>query len=432
MTDLFHASTPAALPRMRPVVRHRFLLRAIALLRQPLEPLRHLSRARLVALSLVLFVGHLAFHGFWSQLAPQPYENPLGRALAAIGALPLLWWTPAQVTRHRAIRLYLLVYLTYTGPFLFQWFYLMNHGNAVWMTSTALMCFLVYQVLDWRVATATLAVGTIAARAFVSMTEPQLALAPWRATEGNLTFFFAWLSALTLALSSASHRLQRLNATLLAMGVMAHELRTPLASAALLNDHLRDAEPADVPRLADRMDGLLRAINHQIDSQIVNAQLLDILPGHETLDAARLVRDAIDSYPFMSERERQAVSVNTRGDFHFTGNERLFIQVIHNMVKNSVYALRRTQAAFARGDIEIEVDAGVARGTIRVRDKGPGVPEHVRRFIFEPFFSTQTTHSSGLGLAFCRETVEANRGQLRFERVASGSCFVIELPLATP
>jgi len=431
MTDLFHASIPAALPRMRPVVRHRFLVRALALLRQPIEPLRHLSRARLVALSLVLFVGHLAFHGFWSQLAPQPFESPLARALAAIGALPLLWWTPTQVMRHRTIRLYLLVYLTYTGPFFFQWFYLMNHGNAVWMTSTALMCFLVYQVLDWRVATATLLVGTIAARAFVSMTEPQLALPPWRATEGNLTFFFAWLSALTLALSSASHRLQRLNATLLAMGVMAHELRTPLASAALINDHLRDAEPADVPRLADRLEGLLRAINHQIDSQIVNAQLLDILPGHETLDAARLVHNAIESYPFLSERERQAVSVYTRGDFHFMGNERLFIQVIHNMVKNSVYALRRTQAAFERGDIEIEVDTGAARGTIRVRDKGPGVPDHVRRFIFEPFFSTQTTHSSGLGLAFCRETVEANRGQLRFERVSSGSSFVIDLPVAT-
>ena len=66
---------------------------------------------------------------------------------------------------------------------------------------------------------------------------------------------------------------------------------------------------------------------------------------------------------------------------------------------------------------------------IRVRDKGPGVPGHLRRAIFEPFFSTQTTHSSGLGLAFCRETVQANRGQLRFERVAAGSSFVIELPL---
>ena len=36
---------------------------------------------------------------------------------------------------------------------------------------------------------------------------------------------------------------------------------------------------------------------------------------------------------------------------------------------------------------------------------------------------------TGLGLAFCRETVQANRGQLRFERVDTGSSFVIELPL---
>jgi two-component system CAI-1 autoinducer sensor kinase/phosphatase CqsS len=410
-------------------VHHRHLSRAIALLRQPLEPLPQLSRARLVTLGLFLFTGHLAFHWFWTDPVPQPYENALARVLAAVGALPLLWWTPSRVRRHRAIRFYLLAYMTFTGPFLFQWFYLMNHGNAVWMTSVALMCFLAYHILDWRVATAALVVGTIAARSLVALTEPQLALPWWRATEGNLTFGFAWLAALTLALSSAGQRLQRLNATLMAMGVMAHELRTPLASAALVNESLRDAEPADVERLTRRLDGLLRAIHHQIDSQIVNAQLLDIQPGRETLRASALVREALESYPFLSERERQAVTVSARGDFRFRGNERLFVQVIHNMLKNAVFALRRGQGRFDRGDIDIEISAGDTRGTIRVRDKGPGVPPHVRRFIFEPFFSTQTTHSSGLGLAFCRETVEANRGQMRFERVASGASFAIEMPL---
>lgn len=408
---------------------HRHLSRALALLRQPLEPLQQLSRARLVTLGLFLFAGHLVFHWLWTELAPQPYENATARALAALGALPLLWWTPSRVRQHRAIRFYLLVYMTFTGPFLFQWFYLMNHGNAVWMTSVALMCFLAYQILDWRVATSALVVGTIAARTLVELTEPQLAMPWWRATEGNLTFGFAWLAALTLALSSASQRLQRLNATLMAMGVMAHELRTPLASAALVNENLRGAEPADVERLTQRLDGLLRAIHHQIDSQIVNAQLLDIQPGRETLCASLLVREAIDSYPFLSERERQAVTVSAQGDFRFRGSERLFVQVIHNMLKNSVFALRRAQGRFERGDIDIEISASDTRGTIRVRDKGPGVPRHLRRFIFEPFFSTQTTHSSGLGLAFCRETVEANRGQLRFERVASGASFAIELPL---
>lgn len=408
---------------------HRHLTRALALLRQPLEPLQQLSRARLVTLGLFLFVGHLAFHWFWTALVPQTYENLPARLLAAAGALPLLWWTPSRVMRQRGLRLYLLVYMTYTGPFLFQWFYLMNHGSAVWMTSTALMCFLAYHILDWRVATAALAVGTIAARTLVALVDPQLALPWWRVTEGNLTFAFAWLSALTLALSSASQRLQRLNATLMAMGVMAHELRTPLASAALVNENLRDAEPADVQRLTQRMDGLLCAIHHQIDSQIANAQLLNIRPGRDALRASQLVRDALGSYPFLSERERHAVSVDTRDDFRFRGNERLFVQVIHNLLKNAVFALRRAQGRFEPGDIQIEVAASESRGTIRVCDKGPGVPRPLRQVIFEPFFSTQTTHSSGLGLAFCRETVEANRGQLRFERVAKGSSFVIELPL---
>ena len=43
--------------------------------------------------------------------------------------------------------------------------------------------------------------------------------------------------------------------------------------------------------------------------------------AHQVVGA--LVREALESYPFLSERERQAVTVSAHGDFRFRGNDDL-------------------------------------------------------------------------------------------------------------
>ena len=75
------------------------------------------------------------------------------------------------------------------------------------------------------------------------------------------------------------------------------------------------------------------------------------------------------------------------------------------------------------------------RVEISVSDNGVGIaPEDLRR-IFEPFYSTKKTPDSagqggtGLGLAVCRDIVEAHHGRIRAEsRPGQGSTFTIILP----
>ena len=68
-------------------------------------------------------------------------------------------------------------------------------------------------------------------------------------------------------------------------------------------------------------------------------------------------------------------------------------------------------------------------------DTGVGIAPADLRRIFEPFYSTKTEPDAagqggtGLGLAVCRDIVEAHHGRLRAEsRLGQGSTFTIILP----
>ncbi len=112
---------------------------------------------------------------------------------------------------------------------------------------------------------------------------------------------FCWIMGLILALSSSNLRREQLNYTLGTMGIMAHELRTPLATIALIGDAVRneasrsEADSAEVlEKLSDRLHITVRNMNHQIDSQIANARLMRLPTHQETVSAAALVREAVD------------------------------------------------------------------------------------------------------------------------------------------
>jgi two-component system, OmpR family, sensor histidine kinase KdpD len=69
---------------------------------------------------------------------------------------------------------------------------------------------------------------------------------------------------------------------------------------------------------------------------------------------------------------------------------------------------------------------------VRVVDQGPGIPEPDRQHIFEPFYSTGSADSGGvgLGLAIAKGFIEANGGEIGVESVpGQGSTFVVAFPV---
>ena len=72
---------------------------------------------------------------------------------------------------------------------------------------------------------------------------------------------------------------------------------------------------------------------------------------------------------------------------------------------------------------------------IEVTDTGPGVPDDYKIRIFDRFQQVDKSkghrRGTGLGLTFCRLTVEAHGGRIWIEdNPTGGSIFVFTLPLA--
>ena len=70
---------------------------------------------------------------------------------------------------------------------------------------------------------------------------------------------------------------------------------------------------------------------------------------------------------------------------------------------------------------------------IRIRDNGPGIPEKIRKQIFNPFFTTKPTGqgNTGLGLSISFDIItKVHRGEITVESEAGKFTeFIIKLPI---
>jgi len=405
-----------------------------------LEPVLHPSRWRIRALGLSSAIGHPLFYWIWAKALPQPYESlwlrllmcALGGALLVLGSITE---TPPRKFHATAFTIIFWINL----PCFFWWMYFCNGGNTVWLASLGAMFLIYYHVTDWRLATVGSTIGMVLAwLAFEAAGPDTVSLSPTQLATNAVVIAFSWVMGLLLGISSSNLRREQLNVTLATMGIMAHELRTPLATISLIGDAVRNLAPecqpdqaATLETLSERLLATVRNMNHQIDSQITNARLTRLPSHQETVSAATVVREAVGGFPYRTPRERECVVVQIDRDFQFRASHSLFIQVMDNLVKNALRSLAASKHPRGPGDLLIEVRTSEAgeRGYIVVRDRGVGMDATTQKLIFRPFFSTDRGSGHGLGLAFCRSVVHSANGSIRVQsELQHGATFTIELP----
>lgn len=93
-------------------------------------------------------------------------------------------------------------------------------------------------------------------------------------------------------------------------------------------------------------------------------------------------------------------------------------QVLINLLKNA----REASSSGASVELSVTAEADGA-ATLSVADRGSGMSDDVLRNALVPFFSTKEK-GTGLGLALCREIVEAHHGRLRIARREGGGMIV--------
>ncbi len=407
---------------------HRLFVRLKAEIFDPeLETVLHPSSIRFKVLAFFTLVGQLIFWFIWSVWLPQPYENLYIRLLLAVLGAGMFFENPKFSFAVFWLQL----------PVFFTWMYWMNNGNTVWLGSMAAMVLIYYHFTDWRLATLGLLLGVPFGTLMAFL---QLGMLPELLTANAVVIIFSFLAAVSLGASNANVRRERLRHSLVVIGIMAHELRTPLATASLISQAmLTEAGNSDeksrmrgLSKLAKKLEALTRTINHHIDVQMMNARLMQLPKTKQMISATGLVNKVVTQYPFSTKKEEDCLELVAHEDFLFFGSERQFVQVLNNMIKNALYSLKAAQSRFEMGDLHIELGSRSGTGRIAITDKGMGIkPDNVAR-IFEPFFSTSHDTGHGLGLAYCKQVVQHAGGTLRVKSQPDvGATFTIEIPIQT-
>lgn len=91
--------------------------------------------------------------------------------------------------------------------------------------------------------------------------------------------------------------------------------------------------------------------------------------------------------------------------------------------------------AYGRPPVTVRVTSTPDAVEVRVRDSGPGVPEHFVPRLFDRFSrdpaTTRGTEGSGLGLWIVRSLARSNAGDAWYEPgEPDGACFCVRLPKA--
>lgn len=408
----------------------------------PLEPILHPSPWRLRLIGLSLLLGNPLFGWIWSSWLVQPYESPwLRGVMSALGGVLML--PPVISDLSSPVTRVLVPVITWVElPFFFSWMYLNNAGGTVWLSSMCAMILIYYHLTDWRIATVGTISGALVAWGLLNwlphQSVPLAGLANLGAVDA-VVIAFSWGCAILLGLSSANLRREHLAHTLTTIGIMAHELRTPLSTAALIGDaiqleierHPEHPRAQQFEKLAVRLHGLVRHMNHQIDTQIANAKLLQLPRYDQRILASKLVNEVTSNYPYQSTRQRECVQVLIRTDFVFRASFTQFSQVLDNMIKNALHSLMAADSKYPPGALRIEVGVARNRGRIVVADDGMGIDPALQAKIFKPFFSSNRGTGHGLGLAFCQQVVQSAGGRIHVKsEFAVGAIFTIDLPLA--
>jgi two-component system NtrC family sensor kinase len=208
-----------------------------------------------------------------------------------------------------------------------------------------------------------------------------------------------------------------------------HQIKNPLQTIVLHSDILQNekmvADPAQRREVADAIIGESQRLVAMLEELSVYASGAQRALNRQPVFVDDLVRQVT------AHERREAGETGMRVDV--AGVEQAVVyadayylrQVVENLVRNAREAMGEQQDARLR--VTVERDAGQA--VVRVADNGPGIPPDKLARIFQPFLSTKTK-GMGLGLAICREIVEAHAGRIEVEStVGEGTTFTVRLPL---
>ena len=217
---------------------------------------------------------------------------------------------------------------------------------------------------------------------------------------------------------------------MLANGIV-HDFRNPMSSMRLDVQMLhREAERGSDARL-ERVSRLSDRVRHTLDrmDKVFQEFLYVSRPDRDErtrVDLVMCIRDSLEMLAPRFERANVTNRVNA-------STESITILAYEGSLRRALVNVLTNAEQFSPEGETVEVEIRVSDDTaiVEVSDRGPGIPRHKRKEVFD-MFVTERPEGTGLGLFLAKAALERSGGtiELADSRDGQGTRVRIRLPLA--
>lgn len=213
----------------------------------------------------------------------------------------------------------------------------------------------------------------------------------------------------------------------------AHEVNQPLTAItnyARVAKRMMAKEDLDRELLQETLDKI-EAQSHRASEIIRRIRRFMKKPatGKEVLSVPALLEDTRQFAEVDMRNNEGGIEVTVADDVPEVLADPIQVQqVALNLIRN---ALEATGSAGSSAPVEVSAAmTGSSCVRIEVRDHGTGLPQDAEEKLFLPFYSTKED-GMGIGLSMCRSLIQAQGGDIGFERPEDGGArFFFTLPVA--
>jgi signal transduction histidine kinase len=197
--------------------------------------------------------------------------------------------------------------------------------------------------------------------------------------------------------------------------VIAHELtRTTESTQGTLKGIKRDTVDSETAAAFRVLEQQMKMIHRRL--RILEPLTIPSRQRRVQRDLVEIVEYVLESHAAQFDRHGVTVDFKRPKDpviaFIIEGH---IVQILENLIVNSVYWLDIYGEEHKRFDPKITLRLLDDPPRVRVSDNGPGIPTSRSQLVFEPFFSTKPTAANrrhGLGLFVARQNAEMLGGTL--------------------
>ncbi|HVM46909.1 MAG TPA: ATP-binding protein [Candidatus Acidoferrum sp.] len=213
-----------------------------------------------------------------------------------------------------------------------------------------------------------------------------------------------------------------------------HEINNPLNFATTGLFTLRNKGKYVAPEQQEEYHDILKDVEEGIKrvKNIISDLRMFTHPETASRDQVEVAETVAAALRFLSSEWKGKVRIEQDLSGHQTiwANRNRLIQVLVNLLQNSLDALQTKSFVNEQPTIWIQGRQEAGKSILVVRDNGSGIePEHLAK-VFDPFFTTKEIGKGmGLGLSICYRIVQEYEGRITVRSEPGRFCeFTLEFP----